>query len=188
MIKSIISNNCFGGCIAKDYHMEFCSPTINLQILPEEFPKFCANIRHYMDAELVEYTELSDEHKTYCERMFGYVPMEYPMGLIDDILVVFQHYESFAESKECWDKRKARVDFNDMCYFLHAKNETYADCVKEFLALNLPHSEAVTEGFDVEGAHRFDTPPGLDCFYFVGGKRVIEQNFSIRKWLEGEEQ
>ena len=188
MIKSIISNNCFGGCIAKDYHMEFCSPTINLQILPEEFPKFCANIRHYMDAELVEYTELSDEHKAYCEHMFGYVPMEYPMGLIDDILVVFQHYESFAESKECWDKRKARVDFNDMCYFLHAKNETYADCVKEFLALNLPHSEAVTEGFDVEGAHRFDTPPGLDCFYFVGGKRVIEQNFSIRKWLEGEEQ
>ena len=188
MIKSIISNNCFGGCIAKDYHMEFCSPTINLKILPEEFPKFCANIRHYMDAELVEYTELSDEHKAYCEHMFGYVPMEYPMGLIDDILVVFQHYESFAESKECWDKRKARVDFNDMCYFLHAKNETYADCVKEFLALNLPHSEAVTEGFDVEGAHRFDTPPGLDCFYFVGGKRVIEQNFSIRKWLEGEEQ
>lgn len=188
MIKTIISNNCFGGCIAKDYHMEFCSPTINLQILPEEFPKFCANIRHYMDAELVEYTELSDEHKAYCEHMFGYVPMEYPMGLIDDILVVFQHYESFAESKECWDKRKARVDFNDMCYFLHAKNETYADCVKEFLSLNLPHSEAITEGFDVEGAHRFDTPPGLDCFYFVGGKRVIEQNFSIRKWLEGEEQ
>jgi uncharacterized protein (DUF1919 family) len=188
MIKSIISNNCFGGCIAKDYHMEFCSPTINLQILPEEFPKFCANVRHYMDAELVEYTELSDEHKTYCEHMFGYVPTEYPMGLIDDILVVFQHYESFAESKECWDKRKARVDFNDMCYFLHAKNETYADCVRQFLALNLPHGEAVTEGFDVEGAHRFDTPPGLDCFYFVGGKRVIEQNFSIRKWLEGEEQ
>ena len=188
MIKSIISNNCFGGCIAKDYHMEFCSPTINLQILPEEFPKFCANIRHYMDAELVEYKELSDKHKTYCEHMFGYVPMEYPMGLIDDILVVFQHYTTFTESKECWDKRKARVDFNDMCYFLHAKNETYADCVKEFLALNLPHSEAVTEGFDVEGAHRFDTPPGLDCFYFVGGKRVIEQNFSIRKWLEGEEQ
>lgn len=188
MIKTIISNNCFGGCISNDYHMEFCSPTINLQILPEEYPKFCKNLKHYMDAELVEYKELSDMHKIYCEHMFGYVPMEYPMGLIDDILVVFQHYKTFAESKECWDKRKARVDYDSIGYFMHAKNETYTDDVIDFLELNLPHSEAVTEGFDVAGAHRFDTPPGLDCFYFVGGKRVIEQNFSIRKWLEGESQ
>lgn len=185
MIKTIISNNCFGGCISNDYHMEFCSPTINLQILPEEYPKFCKNLTYYMKVELMECKAMSMRHEKMCEHMFGYVPTEYPMGLLDDILVVFQHYKTFAEAKECWDKRKARVDFDNIGYFMHAKNETYADCVKEFLALNLPHSEAVTEGFDVEGAHRFDTPPGLDCFYFVGGKRVIEQNFSIRKWLEG---
>lgn len=185
MIKTIISNNCFGGCISNDYHMEFCSPTINLQILPEEYPRFCKNLTYYMKVELMECKAMSMRHEKMCEHMFGYVPTEYPMGLLDDILVVFQHYKTFAEAKECWDKRKARVDFDNIGYFMHAKNETYADCVREFLALNLPHSEAVTEGFDVEGAHRFDTPPGLDCFYFVGGKRVIEQNFSIRKWLEG---
>jgi uncharacterized protein (DUF1919 family) len=168
--------------------MEFCSPTINLQILPEEFPKFCKNLTYYMKVELMECKAMSLRHEKMCEHMFGYVPTEYPMGLLDDILVVFQHYKTFEESKECWDKRKARVDYDSIGYFMHAKNETYADCVKEFLALNLPHSEAVTEGFNVEGAHRFDTPPGLDCFYFVGGKRVIEQNFSIRKWLEGESQ
>ena len=188
MIKTIISNNCFGGCISNDYHMEFCSPTINLQILPEEYPKFCKNLTYYMKVELMECKAMSMRHEKMCEHMFGYVPTEYPMGLLDDILVVFQHYKTFAEAKECWGKRKARVDFENIGYFMHAKNETYADCVKEFLALNLPHSEAVTEGFDVEGAHRFDTPSGLDCFYFVGGKRVIEQNFSIRKWLEGESQ
>ena len=188
MLKTIISNNCFGGCISNDYHMEFCSPTINLQILPEEYPRFCKNLNYYMKVELMECKAMSMRHEKMCKNMFGYVPTEYPMGLLDDILVVFQHYKTFAEAKECWDKRKARVDFDNIGYFMHAKNETYADCVREFLALNLPHSEAVTEGFDVEGAHRFDTPPGLDCFYFVGGKRVIEQNFSIRKWLEGESQ
>lgn len=184
MIKSIISNNCFGGCIANDYHMEHCSPTVNLQILPEEFPKFCKNLKHYMDAELIECTEYSEEHEQYLKHMFGYIPTEFPIALLDDILVVFQHYKSFDEAKDCWERRKARIDYDSICYFLHVKNETYADCVSAFLELNLPHSAAVTEGFDVKGAHRFDTPPGLDCFYFVGGKRVIEQNFSLREFLE----
>ena len=185
MIKSIISNNCFGGCIANDYHMEHCSPTVNLQILPEEFPKFCANLKHYMDCDLKEPWGYSEDHKEYLTHMFGYIPTEFPIAVLDDILVVFQHYESFTEARQCWERRKARIDYDNIGYFFHAKNETYADCVKVFLALDLPHSACVTEGFDVEGAHRFDTPPGLDCFYFVGGKRVIEQNFSIKEWLEG---
>ena len=186
MIKSIISNNCFGGCIANDYHMEHCSPTVNLQILPEQFWRFCLNLKHYMDSELIKpgEFEMNFYHKKWLNHMFGRIPTEFPIALLDDILVCFQHYKSFEEAKDCWERRKARIDYDSICYFLHAKNESYAACVKAFLTLDLPHSIAVTEGFDVEGAYRFDTPPGLDCFYFVGGKRVIEQNFSLREFLE----
>lgn len=184
MDKTIIANNCHGGLISAAYGMEFRSPTVNLQILPEEFPKFCANLKHYMDAELVEYKDLSDEHKQYCIHMFDYVPMEYPMGLIDDILVVFQHSNDFNVAKAEWDRRKIRVDFENPYFLFHAKNETYAEYVKEFLALDLPHSAAITENFEVAGSHRFDVPDGLTCFHNWNGKPMIEQHFSVKEFLE----
>lgn len=184
MKKSIIANNCHGGLISKSYGMPFYSPTVNLQVLPEEFPKFCANLKHYMDAELVEYKELSDAHKTYCEHMFGYTPMEYPMGLVDDVLIVFQHSDDFGTAKDEWDRRKERVDYSQVYYLFHANNIKYMDAVKEFLALDLPHSAVVTENWGIEGAHRFDVPDGLTCFHPYNGKRMIEQNFSVAEWLE----
>lgn len=184
MVRTIIANNCHGGLISKSYRMQHCSPTVALQILPEEFPKFCANLKHYMDAELVEYTELSDEHKKYCENMFDYVPTEYPLGLIDDVMVVFQHSNDFQTAKEEWDRRKARVDYNHVYYLFHARDIKYMDAVKEFLALDLPHSAVVTENWGIDGTHRFDVPEGLDCFYPWHGKRMIEQNFSVSEWLE----
>lgn len=182
--KTIIANNCHGGLISHSYGMEFCSPTVALQVLPEEFPKFCANLKHYMDAELVEYKELSEEHQEYCRHMFDYVPMEFPMGLIDDVLVVFQHSDNFTVAKEEWDRRKTRVDYDHLYYIFHANNIKYIDAVKEFLALNLPHSAVVTENWGIEGAHRFDVPEGLTCFHPYNGKRMIEQNFSVKDWLE----
>lgn len=188
MLKTVIANNCFGGCISNDNALEFRSPTVNLQILPEEYPKFCANLKHYMDSELVEYTDLSEKHKEYCMKMFGWIPDNFPFGLLDDIIVCFQHYETFAEAKDCWERRKARMDYDSICYLFHAKNEGYKDAVAEFLALNLPHSAVITEDWGMEGTHPFDVPEGMDCFGSVNGKRLIEQNFSIKKFLEGIEQ
>ena len=187
MNKTVISNDCFGGVLSYANHMQFCSPTIKLQILPEEFPKFCGNLRHYMETPLVRYIDISEEHKQYLVHMYGFIPSDMPIGLVDDVMIIFQHYETFEEAKEKWDKRKARVDYNSICYLFHLKNESYAEYGRQFLALGLPNSEVITEDFTLEGCHRFDVPKGLDCFSSVGGIRVIEQNFSVKKFLGLEE-
>ena len=53
------------------------------------------------------------------------------------------------------------------------------------MALHLPNSVCITEDFGIEGACRFDVPPGMDAFGGVNGRRIIEQEFSIKDWLEG---
>ena len=185
MLRSLITNNCHGVMIYKQLRSRYESPTIALQILPEEFWKFCGELERYLGAELAEYREPSDEHKRYLEHMFGYVPREYPLGLVDDVMVVFQHDKSFSEAEAKWNRRKSRVDFNSLAYMLHAKNETYGDSIQRFLDLGLPHSVVITEGFDYPGAYRFDVPEGKDCFcYGSNGKKLIEANFSIAEWLE----
>lgn len=184
MIKTIISNNCFGGVISHQYGLEFCSPTINLQILPEEFPTFCNNLHYYMDAELEMYTNFSTFHIECMYRMFDCIP-NMPFGRIKDVLVCFQHYDTFDEAAELWNKRKARVDYDSIAYLFHARHPKYKQAVEQFLALDLPNSEVITEDWGMNGTHRFDVPPGMDAFGSVNGRRIIEQNFSIKDFLEG---
>ena len=73
MITTIISNNCTGGAVCHELGMEFKSPTINLQILPEDYPRFCANIE-YRDIMLNKVFQPGDRAS---------MPYERAMELID---------------------------------------------------------------------------------------------------------
>lgn len=90
---TIISNNCIGGVIYHSLKLQFLSPTINLWFYPEDFLKFVENLNHYLQLEMVE---VSTE-------------LPYPVGLLGDIFIYFQHYSSFEEAKKKWDERKKRM-------------------------------------------------------------------------------
>ena len=191
MLKTLITNNCWGGVIAHNYGMEFCSPTVNLQILPEDFPKFCENLSQYLEMDLKECDNLTKWHETCLINMFGYVPdFRFPLGMVGDVLVVFQHYDTFEDAKEKWDIRRKRVDFNNIGYMFHLKDPKYTYHAKKVMALNLPNSVCITEDFSLDGAYRFDVPEGMDAFGGIRGedgnmRRIIEQNFKIKDWMEG---
>ena len=182
-ITSIISNNCQGFMIYSQLRWRYDSPTISTQIVPEEYPKFCRDLRKYLTVDMTECISLSPKHETYVRHLYGEIP-EWPMGLVDDVLVVFRHEPTFEVAAEKWNRRKTRVDYENIGYIFQAFNESYLDAVKEFVDLKLPHSICLTEGFDYPGAYRFDIPEGCDGFSWINGKRVIEDNFSVAEWLE----
>lgn len=189
MIKTLITNNCWGGIIYNNYGRKFDSPTINLQILPEDFTDFCAGLKFYLSMELKECKEMDKYQEAYMYHMFGDERPDCPIGMISDILVVFQHYGTFREAKRKWDERKERVDMTDIGYMFHVKNASYMAAAKEFVARDFPNSVCITEGFEIPGAYSFHVPEGMDAF---GGvmenskmRRIIEENFKIEDWLEG---
>ena len=185
MITTIISNDCMGGVICSRNHMQFKSPTVALQILPEEYTKFCCNLRHYMDCEIKEYTDVSEEHMKYLMNMYGHFP-KFPLGIIDDIMVCFQHYTTFKDAKEKWNRRKARMEWEHIGYVMHMEHERYKEEVDAFLALNLPKSIAFTNGFKVGRSCRFDLPgiAGIDDFGWYQGKYTIEgEEYHEKEWL-----
>lgn len=190
MINTLITNNCWGGIIYNNYKMEFRSPTINLQILPEEFPDFCEHLKFYMKRELIEYKNLSYWHEDFLHHMFGEELPNCPLGLIGDIMVVFQHYETFDEAKELWNRRRDRIDYDSIGYMFHVRDYTYSAPARDFIKLKLPNSVCATQEFYLDGAYSFHVPEGMDAFGGVRGndgqmRRIIEENFTIKDWLEG---
>lgn len=85
--------------ILHDLGLRFNSPFVNLWISPSDFIKMLGRLNYYMSCELV-FEERNE--------------MPYPVGLVDDIHIYFQHYKSEAEAKYMWDKRKKRINYNDL--------------------------------------------------------------------------
>lgn len=185
MIKAIISNNCAGGAIMHELGMEFKTPTINLQILPEQYTSFCKNLPYYLGAKLTRAKTFTPYEAAILEKMFRGIP-DMPIGLLDDsILVCFQHYQTFAEAKEKWGERALRTKgllMSEIGFLFHARGPEYYMEAKSFLKLDIPNKLCLTQGFDVDGAVRFDG----EGFEAVNGKLRITQVYDFRRWVHEE--
>lgn len=179
---TLISNNCAGWCLYKSMCIPYDSPTIALQIMPEEFTRFCQNFKYYMDQELIEYTDLSDTHKEYLKRLYQgpvyYPDLKFPLALCGDILIAFQHYKTFKEAKEKWDRRKARIDFDKVNFIFVLDYDRYQQEAQDFCSAGLDHGFVFTNDFDIQDPHyKYVVPEGLCFLDVVNGRYVFEGNF-----------
>lgn len=199
---SIISNNCCGADICHTYGMRFNSPTVNLQILPCDFPKFCENLEHYLDSEIIEITHSSEFLSPVQKESIKLVYngrniedlMEFPFGMCDDILIAFQHYSSFSEARASWNRRKHRVNIRNCAFLLVVDSTGLKDarnfemintgkCNKAIITVNCDYIPSkkdtliVRSGDVPEGGHFMDRENLLLKHY--------EVNFNPVKWLNG---
>ena len=70
----------------------------------EDYLKFLSDPKRYIaeDLELVE---------------MGYnetLKINFPIAKCGDILLNFNHYESFETANECWERRKKRIDWDNL--------------------------------------------------------------------------
>lgn len=93
---TIISSNCNGEFIYYDMRLQFRSPTINLSFDMNDYVKFLENLRWYMEQPI---TPFSDKR------------FDYPCGMLGDIEIRFNHYQTFEEAVAKWEERKRRIDW-----------------------------------------------------------------------------
>lgn len=187
IMKTIISNNCSGAYMMRALNIKYNSPTIFLQVLPDEYPKFCNNLKEYMQKDLIEYKDYSDKHIESMKKLLGEVP-GFPCGLLGDVAILFQHEKSFDEAKRKWDRRKERIDWNHIGYMFCLEFSDFKEAAKEYGELRLPHSVLFTRSFDVDVPiehYRYDVP--VDSEYLAirsNGKFVFESYFDRETWYE----
>ncbi len=82
----------------------------------KEYLKFVSNLRYYTSLEL---KEIEDER------------FPYPAGMVGDVELVFNHYSSFQNANEAWEKRKKRINFqNVFILFDDCADAEYEDLVE----------------------------------------------------------
>ena len=136
---SIISSNCFAGRVMQDLGIEYNSPTLGLWMMPDDFPKFCANIQHYANTEiyLAKYSknELGNYKMTHAKH-------PYPVGLLDEKLEIhFLHYHSIDEAISKWKRRASRINFKKIFMIASEQNGCTEDDIKAFDAI--PHKNKI---------------------------------------------
>lgn len=118
---SIISNNCWGGRIYQKFDLPYTSPTVGVYFYPDEYIKFLNNLEHYLSIEPIIIPRGKSKYAKQLSELRVY--RYFPIGLIDDIEIVFLHYRSDEEAIEKWEKRKKRINLSNLIVKFNDQNE-----------------------------------------------------------------
>lgn len=103
---SIICPNCIGGIIYHRLGLKFLSPTINLWMWQYDYLKFVSNLEYYISLKL-DFIESENS---------------YPVAKLGDITLHFNHYKTKMEANECWNRRKKRINYDNLFLIMYDKD------------------------------------------------------------------
>ena len=103
---SIICSNCIGGTIYHRLGKQFLSPTINLWMNQKDFLKMALDLRSYMSKELV----------------FIKGEYDYPIALLGDVKVYFNHSKTEEEARHSWERRKTRINYDNLFIIMYDRD------------------------------------------------------------------
>lgn len=121
-IPTIFAPNCWGGLLYNSMGLPFNSPLINMFVDHNDYIKFLKQPEYYLKCSL----ELSE--MIYKEELQHY----YPIVNCDDIKLYFNHYKTFEDAQNCWNRRKKRINWNNTIVMFYDEN---IQLINEFLKL-----------------------------------------------------
>ena len=114
---TLVCSNCIGGFLYHWLGLQFRSPFINLYMTDKDFLIAMENWDSFWKTEIKEVT--NSEYN-------------YPLGEgYQGVKIHFMHYQSFDEAKSAWDRRKIRINTNNMVVIL-ANYEGDPDILQRF--------------------------------------------------------
>lgn len=108
---SIISNNCWGGYVYRFFGLPYLTPTVGLYINPKDYFRFLSDIKGYLNKKLVF---IKPEDSRYYSELKKKGELNVPIGVIGDVEIVFLHYKTEQEAFDKWNRRAARVNYNNL--------------------------------------------------------------------------
>lgn len=124
---SIISNNCWGGGIYQRLNLPYTTPTIGLYFYADDYIKFLSNLEYYLSLTPII---ISKEQSKYKDQLLNLkVYRDFPIGVLDDIEIIFLHYRDGKKAVSKWEKRKERVNLHNLIVKFNDQN----DCTEDHL-------------------------------------------------------
>lgn len=121
---SLIASNCNGACILHDLGLKFNSPFVNLWLEPNDFIKMLKSLRRYMSCDI---------------KFIKVDGVDYPVGLLDDVKIYFQHFKTEDDARKKWNERVARINYDNLFVMFTSRDGCSLDNLKEFDNLAFAH-------------------------------------------------
>ena len=79
--------------------------------------------------ELVENLDVYMEKELELEKMqyYSLSKSDYPVVKLGDVRLNFLHYASYEKARYCWEKRKKRINWNDLFIMMYTKKPEIAE-------------------------------------------------------------
>lgn len=170
---TIICSNCIGGIIYHRLGKEFLSPTINLWMYQTDFFKFAKNLKKYIEKELV----------------FVETDYDFPVAHLDDITIYFNHYQNEQEARESWNRRKKRINYDNLFLIMYDRDGITENDICEFQKIKCKNKIIFTEHDYLKNEYIKKMIPsdnaGGQLYMDVDsyGFRTFEKQFDYVKWL-----
>jgi len=136
----IISNNCWGSmAFYQRFSIQYNTPTVGLFISDHDFMKFCSNLRYYLSLDL-RFIRAQDspafaEVRTWPIGNNSLEDYSFPVAMINDVTIWFMHAKTNGEALIKWNRRKGRVDFDNIVIKWSQRYTDSEEVVKQFLSL-----------------------------------------------------
>ena len=147
---SIVCSTCVGGVLYHDLGMQFLSPTINMFMSNLDFIKFACDLKYYcsLDLRFIE----SD-----------YV---FPVAMLGDIQLNFNHHNNAEEASFDWNRRKERINFDNLYLIFYYREGYSLEQIREIEKAPCKRVAVLT--------HK---PLPLDYAVYIKGNGTTTQNF-----------
>jgi len=126
---TIISNNCWAGHCYRYFQLPYNTPTIGMYFFPKDYVKFASNLAEYLDKEL---TFIDYKNSKYRDMLESRGETNVPIGILGDVEIVFLHYKTEKEAYEKWNRRKARMDWDNLFFKFSEMNGCSDEDLKDF--------------------------------------------------------
>jgi uncharacterized protein (DUF1919 family) len=136
---TVFSNDCWGAEVYHYYDLAYNTPFIGLYLMAPCYIKFLMDPQYYFSQKL----EFS-YHSKYesVENLRSKREENFPTACIQDIEIQFLHYKDEKEALEKWNRRKERINYNNLFVkFDGSKDESNDELIRIFD--NLPYKNKI---------------------------------------------
>lgn len=137
---TIISNNCWGGVVYEHFGLPKLSPTVGLYFFADDYIKFVKNLKYYLSLN-IKMIKASDSR--HADELHNRGQDDVPVGVLDDVEIVFLHYKNAEVAKEKWERRVGRVNWNNLIIKFSYMNGCDDAILEEFEAIVQQYPKSV---------------------------------------------
>jgi uncharacterized protein (DUF1919 family) len=138
---TIIASNCIGAKIYQELGIEYNTPFVGLFIYAPCYIKLLKNLDFYLRSEIKfikksKYLNILNQNSS---------KHSYPIGLLaEDIEIHFMHYRNENEAKTKWERRKKRINMQNLFFTFTDRDCCNQSLIEEFDQMPFPDKVCFT--------------------------------------------